>query len=430
MTAVDEACKEGRNSNTLINYFKTLSLLFSSSHIPLTCKPDEKCVKKVIEKISEELETPFQESSFAVEGANLILQNGKSGKQIDRDEFKLKIQNALKDRRDAISIELKNLHPKPFNVEEIYRQVARPAVEAKCELKNDGNYLIKQQDGIDFDKEKAAAIIEENRNNDKPYIIPLTILKPNSYSTGLEQNLFNDTLSSVASRITSQDENRMNNLRLAASKINGIILNPNEVFSYNAYLGEVSYENGFRDAMIYSDGKPIRGIGGGVCQISSVLYSAALRANLEIIRRSNHTFTVDYLPLGEDAAFAGNEKDMRFRNSTLNPIKIQASVDENGAYATIYGTNPDKDLVVSIESIVRNPIPFKTIQGFDASVPSDKILVTQKGKSGYEIDTYRVLSKNGRIIKRQYMYKSRYSPLDQLEYISDEQPAPQDSNSN
>jgi len=303
-------------------------------------------------------------------------------------------------------------------VEEIYRQVVKPAVDAKYEIRDGCGYLVPHQDGMAFNKTEAAAIIEKNRNNDRPYIIPLNVLKPKVYSSNPESQLFKDTLSCAASKMTNHNENRLNNLRLAASKINGVILNPNETFSYNTYIGEVSYENGFREATIYSDGKLGRGIGGGVCQISSVLYSAALQANLKIIKRSNHSFTVDYLPLGHDATFAGSEKDLRFKNSTKNPIKILASVDDNGAYVTILGTNPDKDIGISIENIIRKTIPFKTIQSVDSSLPDNTIMIVQKGKNGYEVDTYRILSKNGNTIKREFIYKSKYASLDQIEKVN------------
>jgi len=102
-----------------------------------------------------------------------------------------------------------------------------------------------------------------------------------------------------------------------------------EVFSFNDVVGPRTVANGFKIAKEYVNGKIVDGVGGGVCQVSSTLYSAVLFADLETVERQNHMFTVSYIPLGRDAAVAYNELDFKFKNNTNWPIKIVSSVKNN-----------------------------------------------------------------------------------------------------
>jgi len=118
--------------------------------------------------------------------------------------------------------------------------------------------------------------------------------------------------------------NRTINLEIAAKTLDGTVVMPGAVFSFNDIIGLATEEKGYRRAKIFIDGREEEGLGGGICQLSSALYNAALAGGLEIVERHPHSRDVDYVPEGRDAATAYGGVDFRFRNSTVHPIFITA----------------------------------------------------------------------------------------------------------
>lgn len=140
----------------------------------------------------------------------------------------------------------------------------------------------------------------------------------------------------IASYITyysqrSSDANRNYNMLLASDSINGIILNPGDTFSYNdVILSRRTPKRDYKDAGVISNGEIVDAIGGGICQISSTLYNAALYSGMTITERRNHSLKVGYLPAGRDATASWGSIDFCFRNDLSVPVKIE-SVMKNGA---------------------------------------------------------------------------------------------------
>lgn len=120
---------------------------------------------------------------------------------------------------------------------------------------------------------------------------------------------------------TSQKD-RTTNVTLAASFINGVVLQPGDIFSFNETVGDRTKARGFKDAVVYNNGSKETGIGGGICQVSSTLFNAALLANLEIVERHNHSLKVGYTPNGRDATVFYGNQDFRFRNNSDYPVQI------------------------------------------------------------------------------------------------------------
>ncbi|MBR2880281.1 MAG: VanW family protein, partial [Oscillospiraceae bacterium] len=119
------------------------------------------------------------------------------------------------------------------------------------------------------------------------------------------------------------------NVRKAVAAVNGVILLPGEEFDYNTTLGKRTPENGYLMAGAYSGGQTVQEYGGGICQISSMVYYCSLYANLEISSRTCHYFKVLYLPLGLDATVSWGGPEFRFVNNRDFPIKIEASVTDD-----------------------------------------------------------------------------------------------------
>lgn len=155
--------------------------------------------------------------------------------------------------------------------------------------------------------------------------VPDKSTEPNAPSTPIPVET---QIAYFASNIYDKDENRVYNIGLAIKKINGTIVKKGEIFSFNDTVGPMGEEQGFKEAIGFdSDGKKIKMFGGGMCQISSTIYNAALMSNLEIVERHPHSRRVYYVPKDKDATIYYGSLDLKFKNNTENDIKIVATND-------------------------------------------------------------------------------------------------------
>lgn len=175
--------------------------------------------------------------------------------------------------------------------------------------------------------------------------IPMVCYEPEIYGEGV---YFRDLLGHCETK-HNNNENRNTNLKLLCAAIDGTVLQPGEEFSYNEVVGERTAERGYKAAPAYSGDRLVNSVGGGVCQGSSTLYNCVLLADLEVTKRVCHGASINYLPLGLDAAVNWGTTDFRFRNSSNFPILLKAEVSDGYVKMQILGTD-EKDYYVELEA--------------------------------------------------------------------------------
>jgi len=216
-----------------------------------------------------------------------------------------------------------------------------------------------------------------------------------------------DVVSEFSTRFSEGKASRSTNIRLAARKIDGLVLAPGESFSFNGVVGKRTREAGFKEAGVYKDGKHDIDIGGGICQVSTTLYNAALFANLKITKRQNHSMPVPYVPIGRDAAVDYNRIDLGFTNTLDVPIAINAQVETGKITFRVLGIK-DSSLSVKIESSDRRSWAVGEKTQPDPSLPEGKRRVIEKGSGGHSINTFRVVYRDGKELKREPLGRSHY----------------------
>ena len=234
----------------------------------------------------------------------------------------------------------------------------------------------------------------------------------------IDATLFQDVLGSVSTNHTNES-NRNTNLKLACQALNGKIIRPGEVLSYNETLGERTAEKGYKAAGAYEGNKTVQTIGGGICQVSSTLYYACLKADLEIVQRTAHGFTVSYVPYGMDATVSWGTLDYKFKNNTAYPIRIEASVSGGQVHVKLMGTD-DKDYYVKmVYETVEGPVEGKVI--YEDYKPGNKEGykdgdVIQTAYTGRTVKTYRVKydKLTDEKISSEYEATSRYKSRDKI----------------
>lgn len=217
-----------------------------------------------------------------------------------------------------------------------------------------------------------------------------------------------DLISEFKTNFNAGITNRCANIKLAASKIDGTILMPGKTFSFNGVVGRRTVEAGFKEAGVYSNGRHDTGIGGGICQVSTTLYNAALFANLEIPRRSNHSMPVPYVPVGRDATVDYGNLDLVIENTYEAPIAILAQYEPGRLTFRLLGQK-QKGLSVKVYQGPAKSLPVRERRVSDPTLPKGKEKVMEKGSNGWTLLTYRNIFEHGILKKKETLGRSYYA---------------------
>lgn len=232
---------------------------------------------------------------------------------------------------------------------------------------------------------------------------------------------------------TTSTENRNNNIRRAFQMISGTIIPPGQTFSFNDVVGKRNAANGFYEAIEYAYGNERMGYGGGVCQASTTIYLAAIRSNLEIVKRQPHSAQVGYTEYGRDATvnLDGKAIDLVFRNNTDSNIYLAATVykdrsldkDHLLARVDIYGMDMGSgttyDLVTETTEILPAPLEPEIRKDTKAQYVTytDDLYEYTTAKDGCVVKSYRVKYQNGQEVERTYLYTDTYKARTQVIYV-------------
>ena len=209
---------------------------------------------------------------------------------------------------------------------------------------------------------------------------------------------------------TTSNANRNTNIDLAAKAVNGHVVKPGEVFSFNETTGKRTVEKGYKEAIAISGGQAVPDIGGGVCQASSTLFNAVARADLEIVYRSPHAWPSSYVAKGLDATVNWPDLDFKFRNNKSTPIFIISYYNDRKVTVEIYGMSLGDGVSIDLQSeVVRTIRPSSEVnyvQNTNLAPGTSK--ETIEARTGYVVDTYKVWYKDGQEFKREKMFTSNY----------------------
>ncbi len=258
----------------------------------------------------------------------------------------------------------------------------------------------------------AKAAVETGNLDDNAAIVVKIVVKetpPQMDKATLKERF--KKLASFTTKTTS-NSNRNTNIRLCAEAISGTVVKQGEEFSVNGITGARTAAKGYKDATVIKNGVYIQEPGGGVCQVSSTLFNAVVRAGFDITERHNHTIVSSYVPIGEDAAIDYPHKDFKFVNNSAGPVAVVMSFDESGKKlkATVYGIpileeGVTLDLESEITETLEIPEPKYTQ---DPSLSYGEEVVVTEGLEGKKVTTYLITKKDGKQTGKEVLHKSSY----------------------
>ena len=285
------------------------------------------------------------------------------------------------------------------------------AVDATIKRENDAFVVEEGKAGKKIDLEASAKVIEDYFGRDwepkaEENITLVTVVdEPDVKAEDLKQ--VKDVLGTFSTSFSARS-NRGKNISLAATFINGTVLMPGEEMSASNAMGSRTKENGYLEAGAYLNGETVQSVGGGICQVSTTLYNAAILAELEITERWAHSMTVDYVKPSMDAAVAEGYKDLKLKNNTDAPIYIEGYTSGGKITFTIYGKNTNEEgRKVTYVSEVTSRTEAK--KKFVAS--GDAVGTLKKSSSGHDAikaKLWKVVTVNGSEVSREAINNSNY----------------------
>ena len=345
----------GREGNMIENFISYLKCRFNPTELEHPEQnADREYLAECIAQNKADIEALLGEAEYTpdYEGEKLILRKGWGQLQLDEEGLTEAIIAALQAGETELSYDTLAAELKEPDFDAIHAELLKEPRDAS--FTDDNRFdVIDEVVGCRFDVDEAKKLWEAAAPTDE-VDVPMSVTWPAVTGQQLRDSLFHDLLGTCTTNYWNSTDNRINNVKLASSKIDGTILYPGDVFSYNEVVGQRTTEAGFLPAPAYVDGDVKDEIGGGACQVSSTLYCATVFAFLETVERTCHYFPVHYMQMGTDATVTipdegGHVMDLKFRNNKNYPVKIVAysTVDEEN-YARnltfeIWGTLEDDD---------------------------------------------------------------------------------------
>lgn len=252
------------------------------------------------------------------------------------------------------------------------------------------------------------ALITQNQTQ---VILPVDIIKPKNKLTN-DLGIY-ELIGHGQSNFAGSIPNRVYNIALAASKINGVLIPPGEIFSFVTTVGDITAATGYKQAYVIKSGRTVLDDGGGVCQVSTTVFRAALNSGLPIPKRTAHAYRVGYYeqgyPPGLDATIFYPSVDFQFKNDTPAHVLIQANVIGNTLAVDLYGTPDGRITSVSKPVITNQTPPPPELRQEDPTLPKGTVKQVDFSAWGANVIFSRTVTRNGQVIISE-SFRSNYRP--------------------
>lgn len=303
----------------------------------------------------------------------------------------------------------------------------KEAVDASIVRENGGFTVTPSQDGMSVDLEATTARLNEalSAGLEHPVVVEAAVTETKPARTTEALSTIQDVLGTFSTDFSSSSSARVTNLQVGSAKINGRVLMPGETLSGYECMQPFTRENGYAAAGAYENGQLVDSIGGGVCQIATTLYNAALLAEMEITQRQNHSMTVSYVPPSNDAAIAGTYKDIKITNPYDTPVYVEAGTSGRTLTFTIYGkeTRPANRTIKYVSETLSVTNPGDPITQVDASLQPGARVRVQSPHNGVRSRLWKYVYIDGVETEKTILHTDTYNASKAIYRVGPELPA-------
>ncbi len=308
-------------------------------------------------------------------------------------------------------------------IDKIASEIETEPVCAKAVFSKNSYSISPSKQGMRLNKEKLYADITSSISSNFSQITATTCpVKPQF----IEEDIMRATKlqGEFSTKYTSSSYGRKNNINLATQALNNTEILPNETFSFNDTVGRRTLDKGYKTANIIKDGTFVKGVGGGICQVSTTLYNALLLANITVDESHKHSLPVSYVKPGLDAMVSWNGADLKFKNLTTLPIYISSLSNNESINFKIYGdTNPENlilktrsEIVRTIPAVKDRIIPDKDGKYAEKIMFKGEFIREKSSKDGYEVESFLDYYKGDELVSTRSLRHATYEPQQGIVY--------------
>lgn len=275
--------------------------------------------------------------------------------------------------------------------------------------------FVPSQSGQKLDIDKTISLVNLSLSGARPknITLPVSVVEPKIKTEAVNNLGIKELLGRGISNFAGSIPNRIYNIGLTATKINGVLIPPGEVFSFNSSVGDISAATGFKQAYVIKEGRTVLDDGGGVCQDSTTLFRAVLNAGLPVLKRTAHAYRVGYYeqgyPPGLDATVFYPSVDFQFKNDTAAHILLQAYISGHSLYIDLYGTPDGRISTLSKPVIASQTPPPPELRQDDPTLPKGTVKQVDFAAWGAQVSFTRKVTRNGEVLTSE-TWRSNYRP--------------------
>ena len=367
----------------------------------------------ICSQLNELLTNPVQQHSATQQAdGSILIKRGWDGQTIHTERVaETLLAKVLSGDDSPLMLDATVTAPDALDLQPLYDEIF--VAPADAVLNKQTMEITDHVVGVSFDLKAAMKRFDATRPGGE-FTVDLIYTEPEITKQILTDALFVDMLATAQSKVGGTND-RLSNVTLAADFCHETVLLPGETFSYWSMIAPCTKEQGFKDAPTYLNGQTVPGVGGGICQVSSTIYTAVLHANLQVDQRNPHTYYPQYLPNGSDAMVNdGGVSDFKFTNNTPFPLQVRTTVTDRVLTAEIWGTKTD-DTYVVMEHNDLYKTDWKTVYKIDSSVGVGKTRELTSPYPGFKTESYRcIYDAEGNLISRTLESISVYRKRDRV----------------
>ena len=345
-------------------------------------------------------------ASLPAEAVREAMRAGRSGGLGARIQTRLRLWRNSRDLSIPVRVDQRRLRQ---TLEQIAVQIDCEPVDAEVRVTDDEQVeTVRGKVGVTMQIDESEAVLQQALSEPLRRTVELAVIaQPPSISTEDLQNI-EVVLASYSTPFNPGQVGRTHNLRLAIARVNNTVLQPGEEFSLNETVGPRLAKSGYRTAPIFRENEVVPEIGGGVCQVATTIYNAALLANMEMIERHHHSRPVVYCPTGRDATVYYGQLDMQFKNSLSHSVLTLGGVEGKRLWVKILGKAED-DYNVELIRTGLSHSGYATKEVPDPELEEGKREIETEGRGGVRVTLIReIRSKDDELIDRQTMHNDVY----------------------
>jgi vancomycin resistance protein YoaR len=293
-------------------------------------------------------------------------------------------------------------------------EVGRPAKDATFKASSGQVTIVPSEDGLAVDGESLTTRLETVlvRSSDRTAELTMRRVSPARTTEDAQAMGIKERIATFTTEYSPSNAPRVNNIHVLSDALNGTLIAPGEVFSFNGTIGQRTAAKGYQEANAIVGGKLVPQLGGGICQVGTTIFNTVFFSGLPVVERKNHSQYISSYPKGRDATVSWGGPDFKFKNDTDHWILIATSYSNSSVTISLYGTDPGYEVTYKTgdwTEIVAPPV--REVK--DATLPAGTKVIDERGVSGRTIVVTRTVTKGGAVVRTD-TFKSVYRPVEEV----------------